>query len=120
MFVVATDDIQSAGGDNICTNNGGATGTLAGGLPYTVTTKALFWITLVVKGTNDVVIVGRNSGIVEPTWCVSHVTLPPWPAAAPMSTPTELANCAPPGRTTAAGTYNGAIPHLFAVVSPSG
>ncbi len=116
LFVVATDDIQAVGGDNICTNNIAAMGALAGGVQYAATTTAYYWVTLLVTGNDDVVIVGRNAAILEPTWCASTLTLPPAPA--PTSNATTLANCAPQGRITDAGMYNGAIPHLFVVVSP--
>jgi hypothetical protein len=112
--VAETDDIQSAGGDNICTNVAVVTANLAGGFKYAVTANAFFWVTLLVKGTNDVVIVGLNSASTEPTWCASPIT----PLSFPDLAPTSLQDCAPPGRTTSAGTWQGAVPYLFAVMSP--
>ncbi len=112
-LVATTGDIQPMGGDNVCTNNRAVTGDVN----YTVTASAYFWITLLVKGADDVVIVGKNAAQLEPTWCSSPIAPPTWPDPAPTSDMATLANCAPSGR----GSSNlGAIPYLFAVVSPSG
>ena len=112
-LIVETDDLQSAGGDNICVNNVPVRGALTAPSQYTASVAMYAWIALLVKGNNDVVIVGANSASSEPTRCASPITPLSLPGSAPTTT---TSNCAPPNR----GAYSGATPYLFAVVSPSG